>query len=392
MTKPDRISPFCLVADKRERDILDILKTSNPFWDANERVINWRAEHLTIGDYIIFYKDIAIMVIERKTWNDLASSFHDGRKANINKLKQFNSQTGARISYLIEGQAFPSKTTKFSRIPYRNLRAHLDHLLVRDNIVELRSSGHHDTIDRMFELIRNLSTLPINELIVNKTIGGNHAANKIKKNDVNGDDVENDVNGDDVENDVNGNDAKNDVNGDDVENDTDTDDEADDADDEADTDDKKNHLALAKVQFKVNEAMVIDRLWCCIPGISVNSVKLFRSFKIGDLLTGNLTVATISKLSYGNGRVFGIKKAKKIVAISKLNNHTNLRNYIRILSAIPGISRPTALKILDAFPMVRIITDWQTIRPLLVELSRGKTRLGENLVATIEHYLIIRPK
>lgn len=330
MTDKVVASGFSLAIDKRERDIIDLLKTNTTNWlDSKGRKIEWRAEHLTVGDYIVFYNKQAVLVIERKTWTDLAASMRDGRKENIRKLTQYRDQTGTKIAYLIEGQAFPSKNAKFARIPYYNLRAHLDHLLIRDRIIELRSANHQGTIDRMFEFIKSMSSLlPVDYLPI---VGGVPAIAEVAT--------------------------------------------------------EGDHLELAQVAFKATDDEIATRLWCCIPGISHTSVRLFSGHHISELLLGQLTTEQVSKFSYGNGRVLGNKKAKKILAVAKLKNQSNKPHYLRILSSLPGISRPTAEKILEAFSMTQIMTNWTTIRPQLVELSRGKQRLGESAVATIEKFL-----
>ena len=363
MAQTTKWSPFKLAIDKRERDILTVLNASpdNKYYDSKGKQITWRAEHLTIGDYIIFYNDIAVMVIERKTWTDLAASFRDGRKENIRKLKQFNEQTGAHIAYLIEGTAIPAHTNKYARIPYDNLRAHLDHLLIRDHIIELHSTNHHTTIERLFEMIKNTSTMASSEFLNISKSGGLVELNEHSA------EVAQEVCSAEVDENVRSGENAKEVRSGDY---------------------SPSHLELAQVSFKAKESEVIDKLWCCIPGISINSVKLFRRYHISDLLLGQLPEATISKLSYGNGRTLGNKKARKIVAVAKLANRMNQSHYIRILSNIPGISRPTADKILEAYTMVQIMTDWNTIRKSLVLLSRGKSKLGESVVSTIEKYLI----
>jgi ERCC4-type nuclease len=330
------MSLFSLIIDKRERDIINILKSSNSYYDSRKNKIEWKAEHLTIGDYIIFYNKQAIIVIERKTWTDLAASFRDGRKENIKKLKQYRNNTGAKIAYLIEGNAFPSKNTKFSRIPYINLRSHLDHLLIRDNIIELRSSNLRGTIERIFEFIKNLSTL-----IPEDYLGGYNLVENQNDNL-----VENQNDNLTVE-----------------------------------------HLDLAQISFKLSDNEIIERLWCCIPGISTINVKLFLNYHISDLLLGKISVLEISNLTYTNGRRLGNKKAYKIHNIHKLLNKSNQSYYLKILSTIPTISKNTAKIILETFSMKEIMTNWINIRQQLIELSRGKNKLGEKTVILIENFL-----
>lgn len=48
--------------------------------------ISWKVQRCTVGDYAICYKGFVLCIIERKTWTDLASSMRDGRKENVEKL------------------------------------------------------------------------------------------------------------------------------------------------------------------------------------------------------------------------------------------------------------------------------------------------------------------
>jgi ERCC4-type nuclease len=316
---------FLLVIDKRERDIISLLDSNKTYYDANNKIIRWEIQHLTIGDYIIFQGNQAIIVIERKTWKDLAASFRDGRKENINKLKKYNQETNAKICYLIEGIPIPSKNSKFGRIPYKNLRSHLDHLLVRDNIIELHTANHHGTIERIFEFIRNISSIS-NKEQSKKNLEFNNTELK--------------------------------------------------------------HIELAQTPIKKSDQEIIDKIWCCIPGISTISVKLFRKYNIYNLLIGNITEQEISNLTYQNGRTIGNKKAKTIFNISNLSNSNNDTYYINILSAIPGISKITSKKILQEFTMENIINSWNDIKPKLINFKCEKNCIGEKKINNIEKFLI----
>jgi ERCC4-type nuclease len=343
------MSYFKLIIDKRERNIINILNQSQLFYDSKKNIIEWEIKHLTIGDYIIFYKNQAIIVIERKTWTDLAASFRDGRKENIHKLQQYREQTGAKIAYLIEGKAFPSKHTKFSRIPYCNLRAHLDHLIFRDNIIELRSSNHRGTVERIFEFIKNLSTLNMTDLhpIENIPTKKNTTEKNTTKNIIGLNSLIKNNN----------------------------------------TEEVIEHLNMAQTIFHSSNDEITERIWCCIPGISNGNVYLFLNYHISDLLLGNIPIDEIANLSYQNGRKLGNKKAYNIFNITKLENKLNQPYYLKILSTIPNISRNTAKKILEIISMKEIMINWNIIRQQLIELSRGKTKLGEKSVNLIEKFL-----
>lgn len=143
-----------IVIDDRERVVVPFLE------DASHKYhLNYRIQRNEVGDYAIVYKGHILMIIERKTWVDLASSFRDGRKGNIVKLIGLREQTGCQIAYLIEGNATPAFSAKYGRLPIRNLRAHLDHLAIRDGVHMLYSKDAEYTAERLFELATNYLTV-----------------------------------------------------------------------------------------------------------------------------------------------------------------------------------------------------------------------------------------
>ncbi len=117
-------------------------------------------EVLTTGDYVI-QAGSYILIIERKTWDDLAASIKDGRIFANHKKMLDAAAAGFRIMYLIEGRApEPSFAShKFGGITVDAMMAKLDHFAMRDNVwVEYTRSAHH-TAQRLIELGKHLSTL-----------------------------------------------------------------------------------------------------------------------------------------------------------------------------------------------------------------------------------------
>lgn len=139
-----------IIADDREREVIRHGQHQAPdiFFK----------DHLTTGDYLILAGETPLFIIERKTWADLASSIKDGRIQNVDKLKAYRDQTGAKLAYLIEGSVLTSSDS-VDNISYRAMRSHLDHLMYRDNVFELRSTNPVDSACRLIEFARNLATL-----------------------------------------------------------------------------------------------------------------------------------------------------------------------------------------------------------------------------------------
>lgn len=124
-----------------------------------------------------------MFIFERKTWEDLASSIKDGRKNNVEKLLTLREETNCKILYLIEGKSRYPADRKFCRIPFKNLQAHLDHLIVRDNIHVIYSLNNEDTSNRLKEFITNYSS--IKETSSNSIQGGSEMLTKmIPKSDL----------------------------------------------------------------------------------------------------------------------------------------------------------------------------------------------------------------
>ena len=143
-----------LVIDDREKAIIPIIAAI-----AEEYHVAYKIMRCSAGDYTIMFNGQILMIIERKTWIDLGASMTDGRKSNIEKLLAVRNATGCSIAYLIEGNPCPSFDTKFSRIPLKALRSHLDHIAIRDGIHILYAKDASYTGERLLELCVNLSSL-----------------------------------------------------------------------------------------------------------------------------------------------------------------------------------------------------------------------------------------
>jgi ERCC4-type nuclease len=138
---------FNLYIDTREQGVIPFL------FQIGEKFINipYKITTLYAGDYAIFKGDSLLAVFERKTFSDLQSSMNDGRKENVNNLLDAREKTGCKLYYIIEGSPLSD---------CKKLYAHLDHLMVRDNIHILYTTNQQGTLIRLFELITNMTTLP----------------------------------------------------------------------------------------------------------------------------------------------------------------------------------------------------------------------------------------
>lgn len=237
-----------IVIDKRERAIV-------PFF-ANG-VMPHYVEHMTVGDIAICYNGHILIIIERKTWQDLASSMKDGRKANIEKLKALRDTTHCQIAYLLEGSAFPKPSHKFCGIPHKNLRAHLDHLAFRDNVHMLYAKTALDTAARVFELAKNYGTISPSMI--------DHLAPAADPEQPRG----------------------------------------------------GNEPAL-RTKHTVSDELIISNMWTSIKNITHNNVSVFLNlYKLSDFLAGNTPKSEIATLKYPSGIMIGDARAAAILRSAK---------------------------------------------------------------------------
>ena len=145
------LDTFRVIVDDRERAVIPYL--------AEIEGINMKVERITTADYSILYRNGKMIVIERKTWGDLADSIKDHRINNIRDLFRVRDDHDAKIIYLMEGRIPPKVSTKIHGIPFRNLRSKLDHMMIRDGIMVVETRDARQTADRIVQLGVNCSTL-----------------------------------------------------------------------------------------------------------------------------------------------------------------------------------------------------------------------------------------
>lgn len=123
--------------------------------------IHWEQKQLTIGDYIVREGPNIIAVIERKSLEDYAASIKDGRASNKDKMCALRAKTGCRVMYIIEcPSAIPvDDSKKYGRIPFGCIRSSIYHLMLRDNIMIMWSSGTIGTARELVKFVRSTNTL-----------------------------------------------------------------------------------------------------------------------------------------------------------------------------------------------------------------------------------------
>lgn len=319
-----------IVIDKRERQIIPCFQKLQ-----SSAGISYFVEHMTTGDIAICYRSRILIIIERKTWSDLGSSIKDGRKANIEKLKSLREDTKCQIAYLMEGNPCPNPKTKFARIPAKNLQAHLDHLAFRDNVHMIFAKTCHDTACRVFELVKNYSTIlpnPLNEidLTLDKESsiskkGGNPLADIVQK-----------------------------------------------------------HL---QVKHVASDELILFKMWTSFPNITEKTAGMFADkYKLKDLILGILTKKEITMMKYSSGVMIGPKRATNILKNAKLT-----KIHVRVLSGIPSITKKTAEKILEVISIEEIfkLNEEDILEKISNIQKTEKTKVGQSSAKKIVKYIFM---
>lgn len=291
-----RFSGYYIVVDFKEKEISEIAKT-----DDSKFTYPVIISDLFRGDIAIYYKDKLLILIERKTWADLSSSFRDGRIHNIRKMIDARTKTGCRLFYFIEGK----KPRPNSRINTKALQSHLDHCIFRDDIHVVYTDSITGTINRVNTLTRNYSTLVIKE----KT---GSSETKESKNP----DEELDKNIDHVD-----------------------------------------HIELLQKKEKKPETEIIQNIYTAVPGISEKTFGLMKTNRIHlkRLFRGKISAEYLAGLQYESGVSVGLIRAKKIVDPFVNPGKKHIKVYQKILVQIPGIGKSTAEVILKNFEFSKLV-------------------------------------
>jgi ERCC4-type nuclease len=350
-----------IIADDRENSVSEYFKLLSEKYH-----IGYQIKRITIGDFAIVRDGKIIVIVERKTWTDLAASIRDGRKENIQKLLWLREQTGCIIMYIIEGNPFYNEDKTVSRMSIKGMRSHLDHLMFRDNVHVSYSSGVDFTANRLFEFARNITT--IRSQVSNDTPA---QIDEVKTPAPIPISINIDCDEDDnppkpiVSNGMGENNESSD----------------------------KVLLSTKDQNFrKPIEALMLD----VIPGVSslLATVLADNNITIRKLYSRECSLEFIANCKYPTGVMVGLIKAHNICNIYKMFHGDSLAaaNFrVRLLSSIPGISAVLASIILNTFSFTDIM-DGKISKEQLKNLKVGKRKLGPSVTDKIFKFLEIPDK
>lgn len=303
-----------IVCDKGRESPIQFLEELSPY--------KLRIEQITNGDYAIIKNDAIKVIIERKTWTDLADTIKSPvRKNNHERLLELREKTGCIVLYIIEGAAFYHEDKIINKVPHKNLLAYLDHIAFRDNCRVIQTLDIRDTAMRIISLVRNISTITDTANITTVSVVG----------------------------------------------------------------DGESNVELLKERKDTSDIVIKQNVYMQMRGVTVNTIRAVEHYTIKELFT-KVTNVELSKLKYASGRELGIKKANEILnnrtntlvhakmlsAIPKLTKDT-----AKII-----LSHTTLLELcdLDKDSIAKIIKSRNINKKGIIK----ETKIGDKLATTIK--------
>jgi len=421
-----------VLIDDRERSVIQFV---NKF--SEKYHIDYKVKRMTIGDYAIVHGNQIIAIIERKTYTDLSASFRDGRSNNKNKLLKLRSETSCIIIYLIEGPAFPNNNDLFGNIPYKHLLSHLDHLMLRDNIQIQTTFSPEHSAERIMQIAFNCTTIKptiftdkyISKVIINiddpenkdntlqiemkdSTEGDienedNTLLYELKDNEVKNNEVKNNevkpkkilkpkslqdepyeeklpldkhqLVKQDLEQLPTGGDEENTIPSSILEQNT-----------EQNTEQKAEDILSKRQDSQIN---INEYMLQLIPGVGnvLSSILSEANISLKKLILTEIEMDSIAKLKYNTGGSIGIIKAGKIIEACRMiaNSKSQVSNKIRmkILTAVPLISKNTAEKILSSIEFKTLFTDEQIYLAIQNIYKSTTNKIGLKASNNLKKYL-----
>ncbi len=316
-----------VIADDRERKVIPFFTTVFSF---PQYKFMWEVRRMLHADYAILWNGKLVALVERKRWNDLASSIVDKRILNIENLKILRERTGCCLIVIIEG-ARPKRNSSKHGVSYSAMKSKLDHLIIRDHIHIDYSKNPNGTVIRLAELSRNFTTIADDM----------HFANSEDHSDV-----------------------------------------------------IEEIMGLREqcdevINAKNKKEAIMG--WCALPGVDMVTTNLIRKagYSLTDVVMGKLSMTELAAMTYPgvNKQKIGFERAAAI-----LKGVTESKTHIAILASVRGVSTELASSILKPFGgSLRNLLDDGTAETISSLKHKGKkiglaisTRIMASLEATLD--------
>jgi crossover junction endonuclease MUS81 len=113
-------------------------------------------KNMDVGDYLFNYNDIPVLIIERKTIEDYASSIKDGRYRE-QKERLINNYPLDKILYLVEGDLTKNNCSfRFNKVSKYNIYSSIINCLLRDNIKVFHTKDKNETVDFLLNIYKKI--------------------------------------------------------------------------------------------------------------------------------------------------------------------------------------------------------------------------------------------
>jgi ERCC4-type nuclease len=303
-----------LIMDERERSVY---RHQNEFLN-----INFIIKQITTADYVVMSPTNNILaVIERKSLEDYAASLKDGRHSNKNKLVAMRRDTGCRIIYIVEGpDAHPGDY--FGNIAFKNIESSIFHLMIEDGICVIRTKCTLDTAKTLARVMVSMDTLFER---AGNVITGGEDMNETKEMSTL-------------------------------------------AAIDAIPREMIDQMKLLTVVHTPSDHELVISLWSCFPGIAATTADDYiNMWSLADIVCDR--VGDISKQRLKSGRKMSAKIVKSLTNIDE-----NMQ--IRLLAAVPGISRDSAREMIKTHTL-RAMLGWGIGGLGMVVIGKNSRRLGD---------------
>jgi len=335
-----------VLIDDRERAVEPHFKQ----FSASFPNISCQVKHLTTADYAIMRGSTLLVSVERKTWSDMAASFRDGRKENITKMLDLRRKTNCMLVMIIEGKPWlgmpPNVDFKVQRFSVKSIRAHLDHLQIRDNVHILQTKDQAATAYRLLEFAKNYSTIKPSEVpnvVISeevKTVEQSDDAVSGKAQTAESQDMQ--------------------------------------------LQDTESHITALTEPKAASDLQIKYKMWQSMPGVTNKIATMMIDAKINmlDFATGKITHDQIFAMKYPSGNIIG-KHAKKLTG---WQSKSDLAIQRKIIVAIPGVSNDAAEKLITEDRNIAQLADLDV--DIIAKMQKTKKRkIGPKLAAKIKSCL-----
>ena len=321
-----------IIIDDREHDLIKQFD-----YIGSNKVIKIIKERINTGDIGLYYKKNLLIIIERKTWDDLSSSIKDGRlESQIqNMIKIRNDNPSIKIFILIEGK----RRKSHGHIDSESMETKLYHIIIKYNIHIVYCK---DLLSTAQYILKSAEKYPqellskLDELIPKST------KNEEKEKDEEKSKEESNF--------------------------------GEKRTGEERTGDERTGGELREKRKEETIESAIQAL-SEIPGISFQTSSiLINTFSIIELLY-TIKVDDLASLTYISGNKIGNTRAEKM--LSEIRNEKNIG---KMLDGINGIKKGIGIKIFDH--MKKKLTDW-TIPELSNYQKTASRKLGKKLASKI---------